>query len=159
MDRLLREIRSRFLTNCRGQTCAHRENRMGADPKDRPHVCLARLPFRSRLGKEGLIPSFSMFSGFRDGFASPAPTICSGSPPGTIPPWVWDPAWFRFACPISLRRPPALHKTKEAPKNASFMARLKGLEPLTYWFVASHSIQLSYRRISGCSNAKLMLAH
>ena len=28
------------------------------------------------------------------------------------------------------------------------MARRKGLEPLTYWFVASHSIQLSYRRIS-----------
>ncbi len=27
------------------------------------------------------------------------------------------------------------------------MARLKGLEPLTYWFVASHSIQLSYKRI------------
>ncbi len=26
------------------------------------------------------------------------------------------------------------------------MARLKGLEPLTYWFVASHSIQLSYKR-------------
>ncbi len=28
------------------------------------------------------------------------------------------------------------------------MVRRKGLEPLTYWFVASHSIQLSYRRIS-----------
>ena len=27
------------------------------------------------------------------------------------------------------------------------LARLKGLEPLTYWFVASHSIQLSYRRM------------
>ena len=27
------------------------------------------------------------------------------------------------------------------------LARLKGLEPLTYWFVASHSIQLSYKRI------------
>ena len=27
------------------------------------------------------------------------------------------------------------------------VARLKGLEPLTYWFVASHSIQLSYRRM------------
>ncbi len=27
------------------------------------------------------------------------------------------------------------------------MARWKGLEPLTYWFVASHSIQLSYQRI------------
>ena len=24
-----------------------------------------------------------------------------------------------------------------------FMVRCKGLEPLTYWFVASHSIQLS----------------
>ena len=27
-------------------------------------------------------------------------------------------------------------------------ARREGLEPPTYWFVASHSIQLSYRRIS-----------
>ena len=27
-----------------------------------------------------------------------------------------------------------------------FVARWKGLEPLTYWFVASHSIQLSYQR-------------
>ena len=30
------------------------------------------------------------------------------------------------------------------------MARWKGLEPLTYWFVASYSIQLSYQRISDC---------
>ena len=30
------------------------------------------------------------------------------------------------------------------------MARLKGLEPLTYWFVASHSIQLSYKRKQNC---------
>ena len=29
-----------------------------------------------------------------------------------------------------------------------FLVRRKGLEPLTYWFVASHSIQLSYRRIT-----------
>ena len=27
------------------------------------------------------------------------------------------------------------------------LVRRKGLEPLTYWFVASHSIQLSYRRV------------
>ena len=27
------------------------------------------------------------------------------------------------------------------------MVRRKGLEPPTYWFVASHSIQLSYKRI------------
>ena len=26
------------------------------------------------------------------------------------------------------------------------MVRVKGLEPLAYWFVASHSIQLSYTR-------------
>ena len=33
------------------------------------------------------------------------------------------------------------------------MVRRKGLEPLTYWFVASHSIQLSYRRIHVSLNA------
>ena len=32
------------------------------------------------------------------------------------------------------------------------MARWKGLEPLTYWFVASHSIQLSYRRVYGADD-------
>ena len=31
---------------------------------------------------------------------------------------------------------------KKASADA-FLARCKGLEPLTYWFVASHSIQLS----------------
>ena len=29
----------------------------------------------------------------------------------------------------------------------AFLVRWKGLEPPTYWFVASHSIQLSYQRI------------
>ena len=33
----------------------------------------------------------------------------------------------------------------------SYLVRRKGLEPPTYWFVASHSIQLSYRRISSLS--------
>ncbi len=32
-------------------------------------------------------------------------------------------------------------------EGASFLVRLEGLEPPTYWFVASHSIQLSYSRI------------
>ena len=30
----------------------------------------------------------------------------------------------------------------------AFLARRKGLEPPTYWFVASHSIQLSYKHTS-----------
>lgn len=37
-------------------------------------------------------------------------------------------------------------KTKKPRKQfvyVVFMVRCKGLEPLTYWFVASHSIQLS----------------
>ena len=33
-------------------------------------------------------------------------------------------------------------------KSTAFLVRRKGLEPPTYWFVASHSIQLSYRRIA-----------
>ena len=34
-----------------------------------------------------------------------------------------------------------------------FVVRRKGLEPPTYWFVVSHSIQLSYRRITHHSEA------
>ena len=39
------------------------------------------------------------------------------------------------------------------------MARRKGLEPLTYWFVASHSIQLSYRRIGADDEARTRYLH
>ena len=35
---------------------------------------------------------------------------------------------------------------------SAFLVRWKGLEPLTYWFVASHSIQLSYQRITHFPN-------
>lgn len=34
-------------------------------------------------------------------------------------------------------------KQKSICKLQMLLARCKGLEPLTYWFVASHSIQLS----------------
>lgn len=32
-------------------------------------------------------------------------------------------------------------------KYSVYLVRQEGLEPPTYWFVASHSIQLSYKRI------------
>ena len=41
------------------------------------------------------------------------------------------------------------YKTKRpsVKTESPFVVRLEGLEPPTYWFVASHSIQLSYSRI------------
>ena len=46
------------------------------------------------------------------------------------------------------------HKIKNSTTDAVLflMARRKGLEPLTFWFVARHSIQLSYRRIYGADD-------
>lgn len=58
------------------------------------------------------------------------------------------PDTFNF---INLLTDKIYFKTKKSTKTEIFvdsLARLKGLEPLTYWFVASHSIQLSYKRIS-----------
>ncbi len=39
-------------------------------------------------------------------------------------------------------------KTNKPGTEVPGLARQKGLEPLTYWFVASYSIQLSYCRMS-----------
>ena len=39
------------------------------------------------------------------------------------------------------------------------LVRRKGLEPPTYWFVASHSIQLSYRRIPRSHQRSSIIAH
>ncbi len=41
----------------------------------------------------------------------------------------------------------SIKKEKALQFAVLFLARLEGLEPPTYWFVASHSIQLSYKRI------------
>ncbi len=50
------------------------------------------------------------------------------------------------------------NKNEEHSKeHSSFLVRRKGLEPPTYWFVASHSIQLSYRRI--CNRSSLLLKY
>ena len=46
------------------------------------------------------------------------------------------------------------NKKADTQMGICFLVRRKGLEPPTYWFVASHSIQLSYRRIH-CSSAKV----
>ena len=50
------------------------------------------------------------------------------------------------------RRVLQIKKENQIPlmQNLIFLVRQKGLEPPTYWFVASHSIQLSYCRMS-CS--------
>ena len=40
----------------------------------------------------------------------------------------------------------ASDKKKRHPIGCLFLVRVKGLEPLAYWVVASHSIQLSYTR-------------
>ena len=42
---------------------------------------------------------------------------------------------------------PAVSKTKSICFRRCFLVRLKGFEPPTFWFVAKHSIQLSYSRI------------
>ena len=49
---------------------------------------------------------------------------------------------------------PYIKIKQDIPNGIScLMVRRKGLEPPTYWFVASHSIQLSYRRIPLFSSA------
>ncbi len=56
--------------------------------------------------------------------------------------------WCVSFCIWCARTPSQYNKNEEHPKgHSSFLVRWKGLEPPTYWFVASHSIQLSYQRI------------
>ena len=57
-----------------------------------------------------------------------------------------------------LRNPTRHNKKPKADKSTlDFLVRRKGLEPPTYWFVASHSIQLSYRRV--CNRLSLLLKY
>ncbi len=52
----------------------------------------------------------------------------------------------------------AQNKTPQ-DKSCGVLVRRKGLEPPTYWFVASHSIQLSYRRIPRSHQRSSIIAH
>ncbi len=49
--------------------------------------------------------------------------------------------------PISKRPPKARKRAAFSRKRLFNLVRQKGLEPPTFWFVAKHSIQLSYWRI------------
>ena len=72
------------------------------------------------------------------------PTITSYvSPLPTKSKTLWGPRNKEYS------RTPSQHNKNEehSKEHSSFLVRWKGLEPPTYWFVASHSIQLSYQRI------------
>ena len=60
-----------------------------------------------------------------------------------------------FAWGSSPLKPYNIRKSNPCFRIALSLARWKGLEPLTYWFVASHSIQLSYQR--RCSRSTAIL--
>ena len=72
------------------------------------------------------------------------PTITSYvSPLPTKSLTLWGPRNKEYSRTLSQH-----NKNEEHSKeHSSFLVRWKGLEPPTYWFVASHSIQLSYWRI------------
>ena len=53
-------------------------------------------------------------------------------------------------CPLPGQK--AFRKKREATRRLLLLARWKGLEPPTFWFVAKHSIQLSYQRICLCQS-------
>ena len=53
---------------------------------------------------------------------------------------------------------PAYNKKHHKTCGVFCLARLEGLEPPTYWFVASHSIQLSYKRRCYCSADGICIA-
>ena len=44
---------------------------------------------------------------------------------------------------VQNKKPPRFRTRGHSVVHRVHLARCKGLEPLTYWFVASHSIQLS----------------
>ena len=57
------------------------------------------------------------------------------------------------------RVPRCIKNSRHPNGYLEFLVRRKGLEPPTYWFVASHSIQLSYRRITHYLMRSSIIAH
>ena len=70
-------------------------------------------------------------------------------------------AFFYAKSPLRVRVPlmNSQNKKSDLAMELSILVRPKGLEPLTYWFVASHSIQLSYERKCSILNTRYILPH
>ena len=70
-------------------------------------------------------------------------------------------AFFHAKSPLRVRVPliQTQNKKPHLAMELSILVRPKGLEPLTYWFVASHSIQLSYERKCSILNTRYILPH
>ncbi len=60
---------------------------------------------------------------------------------------------------LDLRVPSISAYQKSTCFGRCFLVRRKGLEPPTYWFVASHSIQLSYRRMIHASTRSNIITY
>ena len=128
------------------------------------HPLRVRIP-QKFIKKREAIPKYHFSFGALQGIQAASRLTCSA----TVAKRQYPPHTSRlktvhrtvFLTPLTLSGFESLNKKTEATQNciASVLARCKGFEPLTFWFVAKHSIRLSYRRICNfyCSSILTLL--
>ena len=112
------------------------------------HPLRVRIP-QKFIKKREAIPKYHFSFGALQGIQAASRLACSA----TVALRQYPPHTSRlktvhrtvFLTPLTLSGFESLNKKTEATQNciASVLARCKGFEPLTFWFVAKHSIQLS----------------